>query len=243
MSLGTIGAGLGAVTFSPLIVFLLDFYTYIGCMLILAAISLHCCLAGALLHPFIDQPLNTEVGDENLDPALINGTSDSFNMSNSKTTDRLEHASGITHGTTVDACAEKLHVNPVVDTPSCMSVVSQTVDSAWKCLKKAIKLFQSVTMLIYCGCIFMMPVAHGMVIFFIADAAVLRGASDTQASLVLSIFGACDCVGRIAWGVIFDLKVVRCRRRMMFSLLGIPRVINISSVQFEFSVMSLVERV
>ena len=233
MSLGTIGAGLGAVAFSPLIVVLLHVYAYPGCMLMLAAISFNCCVAGALLRPFkekasmivvVQTPTQEISVADKKAPEMSNNDSSRPEAATNNITDASmpsskSNAAGASTLNT-DSCDKLSTVIPVEATPSCLTMVSQKADSAWQSLKKAVKLFKNVTMLIYCGTIFMMPVAHGMVIFFIADSAIIHGASDTQASLILSVFGGCDTVGRLAWGLVFDLKRLRSRRTMIFSILG-----------------------
>ena len=53
MSLATFASGLGAM-FPPVMLYLFEQYGFSGAFLIIAAISLHCCVGGMLYRPLID---------------------------------------------------------------------------------------------------------------------------------------------------------------------------------------------
>ena len=75
-------------------------------------------------------------------------------------------------------------------------------------------------MVLYCFTMLTLPMAFGMIVFFLPDAAILVGASRRNASLLLSAFGLADITGRLTWGLIFDMHVLRNRRRVLHASIG-----------------------
>ena len=170
MSLSTVGAGLGVVLFSPLIAFLLDFYGFMGCMLVVAALEAHCCVSGILLRP------------------LPNHTHD----------EEHSHSGDQTSHPTIGA----------------------RIAAVWTSFVLSLSLFKDMTMVLYSFTMLTLPMAFGMIVFFLPDAAVLIGTSNKNASLLLSAFGLADIIGRLTWGLIFDMHVLRNRRRVLYAIIG-----------------------
>ena len=181
MSLGTIGAGLGAAVFGPSITFMMHNFGYMGCMLILAAVEFHCCIAGSLLRPFVERS----------SPVV-----------------EVE----------IQVVASKSDINKVDDNK--LANAKQDKTRGRSAITSYIKLFSSATRIFYFASITSLPMAFGVVIYFMPDAAMLSGYTDTEGAWLLSVFGICDVIGRLFWGFMFDLKVLRRRRSISFALLG-----------------------
>ena len=178
MSLGTIGAGAGAVVFGPSIAYMMHNLGYTGCMLTLAAIEFHCCVAGALMRPFVEKPqpaVELEIAAIELNDAEKQ--------------------------TQVEDSQEKKN--------ACASA-----------LLSFAQLFSDVTRVLYYACIAALPMSFGVVIYFLPDAAMLEGFTDTEGAWLLSVFGTCDVIGRLFWGFIFDFKPIRQRRSVLWAILG-----------------------
>ena len=76
MSLATFASGLGAM-FPPVMLYLFEQYGYSGALLIIAAISLHCCVGGILYRPLSDNFKGkriTHVEMKPIKPSISNGS-------------------------------------------------------------------------------------------------------------------------------------------------------------------------
>ena len=184
MSLGTIGAGLGAAVFGPSITFMMHNFGYMGCMLILAAVEFHCCIAGSLLRPFVER--SSPVVE--MEIQVVASKSDINKVDDNKLANAKQDEKNKTH--------------------------------RHSAITSYIKLFSSATRIFYFASITSLPMAFGVVIYFMPDAAMLSGYTDTEGAWLLSVFGICDVIGRLFWGFMFDLKVLRRRRSISFALLG-----------------------
>ena len=86
-----------------------------------------------------------------------------------------------------------------------------------------------------------MPFALMTAMIYLPPLAHEAGADDIEASLMLSILGAADIVGRFLWGFLFDLKCVRDkkRRQFMFGITGIMFGISVIILGFCHSIPTL----
>ena len=277
-SLGTLGAGAGSVAYPPLIVFLMMKYAYFGGMILLGAMQLHNCIAGALFRPFrTAKPNQTAeiVEQENVEPPekypilvhvkkldefsskLSLSHSDSFESivhademhkshkkvtgKNSKGVERL-HSQCTELGCEIKDSADSTEASIAMaqptkdqtdhlskDVPTSLvkdksasqeTQPSSLVERFKSTLKKKVLIFKDTTMILYLLTVAVMPLSHGMVMWFAADSARLNGVSDTNAALLLSYFGIADVVGRVAWGPMFDTPFIRPRRQLVHALLG-----------------------
>ena len=76
MSLATFASGLGAM-FPPVMLYLFEQYGYSGALLIIAAISLHCCVGGILYRPLSDNFKGKRIAHvemKPIKPSISNGS-------------------------------------------------------------------------------------------------------------------------------------------------------------------------
>ena len=98
--------------------------------------------------------------------------------------------------------------------------------------KERLSPLTNLTFLLYCLLIISMPFCIQASLVFVPSLCKEIGLSQTQAALLLSIFGFADISGRFFFGIVFDLQWIRPRRRPLHSCLGIIMGVAVICVSF-----------
>ena len=119
--------------------------------------------------------------------------------------------------------------------PADSTVENADVGKAGRCAGRgaeSLKLLSNVTFVLYCALIISMPFCIQASLVFVPSLCKEKGFTQTQAALLLSIFGFADITGRFFFGVMFDLTWVRPHRRPFHSCIGVCMGASVICVSF-----------
>lgn len=226
MSLASSGSGFGALVLAPLTQYLLDTHLYTGTMIICSGLCLNLLVAGALFrsppvtvhtrHIVVDEKIPLQTLSNTTQVVRSEKSSPSENAEGSEAEDEHDH-SGSTHVETTD---------PLQVTVSSISVTNQAKRGSTPCpgaewIWRYLEVFRNRSYVMYCVNMVTMPYAVIGALFFLPSLAREGGVRETLVPTFVAIAGIADIVGRFTWGYVFDLKVLRLRRRPLHSFSGI----------------------
>ena len=219
MSLATIGAGLGTITMAPLETLLLNHYGSFGALLITGGIVFNIIVAGALFRP-PPKPKHEDI-------IMVSNTIEKFKADQSELFASLDRISVTVEREKGNDELWSSELNDSVD--EIHSGEQDTNDTKiqpteGKCLwlKSKCVMFSNGTYWIYLLNQGTMPFVLMTPMILLPSLALEIGASKDMASILLSLLGLADIVGRFLFGFLFDLKMIRDkkRRRLMFGIIG-----------------------
>lgn len=217
MGISTLGTGLGSVALAPIIVYLLETYTLQGALLLFGAFELHSCISAALYRPVemnYQKPKRKITTQEAVDKAPC----------------QLTQGGAVSHEMQVMNTDEKNSELPVDETEMQLEEDSKKAPTAKiepaKEKFQILSYFKVVTnwkFMLYGWQITCMASCSMAYFIFLPAFAVELGTDKYYASLLLSILGASDMLGRFAFSFLFDLKIIRenIGRRNFHSAIGI----------------------
>ena len=201
MSFSTLGNGVGAFVLAPLFTVILQEYSYIGAMLILGAMELNCCVAGALYRPVKDnyrkyykeEVIELEISS----PVSKSLTEEEENIQKKESTGEMD-----------ENVHEEIHNEPEEVKANTKVSCCSKLKSQFTLLKKPVFLFYSFT-------IFAMPVCNATFLMLLPALGRSHKYSDAKSAFLVSMAGISDTIGRFLLGFVFDFKFIR-RNRMHY---------------------------
>ena len=106
-------------------------------------------------------------------------------------------------------------------------------------LMEKLRVLKNPSFLLYCFLLFTIPSANTATFIFLPGLAEERGVSDTRAAILLSVIGACNAVGTLVIGYIFDVPFVRRHRRMFHSCLGLLLGMSVFTMAFMYDFIAM----
>ncbi|XP_064620260.1 monocarboxylate transporter 4-like [Lineus longissimus] len=194
--ISTAGAGVGQFAMPQIYRLCLNSYGYMGSMLIVAALSFNMLNCGALYRPL--KPVRKLVEVELADIELQNLKDGKLEDSK----DGKEEAKKRKKG-----CCGRT------------KVVKDKNDNKALAVKKKLfnpELFKEPNFVLFAFCVGLTTMSYIPTTTFLPALAVQRGFTKTDGSILLSVIGASDMVGRLSCGFVFDQKKVRSARRYIY---------------------------
>ena len=149
----------------------------------------------------------------------------------SEAASRVEHVSLFHQPTQQDASTSRRFPRRQRSTMTFASLVTRKTTAMKNSMKRALLMCRHPTLAIYCLNLFVLPLCFNFAVLFLPDTAVTNGLSIENAALLVAVFGVVDSFGMLFWGFLYDVRLFRSRRRLLFSIVGNFPFITILKIQ------------
>ena len=241
----TSGSGLGLVLFPVIIAYLLEIMGLFGAFFALAGIALQGILCGALIinpHKALQLKVHHHLKNRVTHGALKEAIQTKFDtgfrfLTSVHQVHRARNEKNKDHNPAIDILLPLNLLRPMlaIETSKTLSVYRQTINVLRKSVD--VKLFCNFRYVIYLisDLLWMFSIVTPMV--FLPDRAILLGIAQDKSSFLLSAVGVSNIVGRLAYGLIADIDVVRPYNIYLFVsafvVSGLVSVVNFGSHYYQ----------
>ena len=247
MGVATLGSGIGAIIMPPLWTFMFNNYGYFGTMLIVGGLYLNNTVAGGVFRQLRMPRVKSHKVEKGRDKSGHHNHSSTTTptttlnkshkgRSGSDTTGDHNHSSATTETTTLnkshkgkrgsDTTGEYDHRSKTttITQTDCPSYPSEAVYHDVHILDlvtSKLRLLCNIGFLIHALTIATIPFALQATVTFLPSWADELGLTETQSSLLVMTTGVTDIIGRIAFGFIFDHRLVVSRRQICYKWVSV----------------------
>ena len=234
MGVATVGSGVGAIIMPPLWTYMFNYYGYFGTMLIVGGLYLNNTVAGGVFRKLrkprvkshkveITTATTTNMGHKR------ESESDTIGEHNHMSTTRATMTQNKSHKGKKDSDTTEKHNHdkstttrktPIHGLSSASNAGHHGVHMLHAVTSK-LRLLCNIGFLIHVLTVASIPFALQATVNFLPSWADEVGLTETQSSLLVMITGATDIIGRIAFGFIFDHRLVINRRQVCYKWLSI----------------------
>jgi MFS family permease len=193
--ISTAGAGVGQFTMPQIYRLCLEAYGYMGSILIMAALCFNMLNCGALYRPL--EPVRK----------LVEVESEGVELQNKKN-GKIDDSDGENESEKrKKGCCGRKQVSE-----------DKNGDKTPEIKKKLFnpELFKEPSFVLFACCVGLTTMAYIPTTTFLPALAIQKGHTKADGSILLSVIGAADMVGRLTCGFVFDMKKVRSARRYIY---------------------------
>ena len=253
--LATCGASAAAIAFPPFIGAILDHYGYTGTWMIISAVAANMICVGALYRQpnyMIQEKLAMEQEKlKTIEMKALTCTDEEENEDEMTDTGVALNSDFSSNGNhvTVPLQRKTVSFNDQNHYKSISDIKTSRICNCFKMpckskTKSKSKLFdftllRNLSFLLFCTAVAVNKVALGCISFFLPAYAHAQGIEKTSANLLLSFIGISDWVSRMSSGILFDTKICRRIRPLLFVLSTIVAGISVVCVSLCADYVSL----
>ncbi|PAA86465.1 hypothetical protein BOX15_Mlig011250g2 [Macrostomum lignano] len=209
LGLATAGTGVGSFVLPLLTQYLIQVYSFRGCMLILSGLSLNLVVCGALLYPL---PAGKKSANGALEAEAADATSEAL-------IDTAGQSETAENKNSKDSTGEKVLGQSMTTIKSRTSLERSGRGFCMELWANFdLKLFLNPYFCLLAAATLFISSGFKSVAVILPHHAQLRGLDDMTSVLLISISGACDTVSRFSVGLFFDIPHLVPHRRRIWTL-------------------------